>query len=710
MSYDGFYGDISTRATVNELLVRAENLNTEMDAKIVTMEELEASAEYWAQQSMAAAQTAGGGNTGNIAIYSGVTYGIFGGIGINESNNLQLALNDVGQKGGGMLVIRSSDGVTPIYIDTAVSIDYHNVTLLAISPVHFGANGYVRVNGEMAEIQRTELGQTRQGKLRLPAYANGSNQMVLPMAIGDTAWYVIGDRIVIRGENSASGAALYKQVTIIVDIVGDDIICADEPEYQFDPTYPDSEWPDDLTTGTTVATSLYSPMTSDFGPNVDTITVEDGSIFAKGDLVFISDARTEADLMAPVVTNLKSAAVMEIYQIANVTGNDIQLERSIRRQYLTAWDAGVVKLNSVRNSHIIFTDVNFHEVQTSRKVHPMAINFGYGCTLKARNMYGGTGQLGSVARVAYGYDCHVYQTMARDAYGYASAEGYGATLYYSTFCSIKECNIAGKRHNYLLQTCTSSSVHDCISSDDYISGIDLHGANCVGCEIYNNRVTRSSNYSPGVTNGGGIRNGNTSHTIGDHDTVIRNNYIEGYKGPLCAAIDVSPSSKNCMIRDNVIVDCSKGVRHYKVNSSITPAQHSDRVTIMYNQFHRVDIELFDIENYTDNSYWDEVNIIGNVAVDCLGPFEVQDIPKVIFMENKVLSPRAQTDGHAFSFSFVPFLRFSGNYAGGTERGVYLASCTTAKLVRNYLGDTTDGIPVTDGGGNTTIINVDNGDA
>lgn len=646
----------------------------------------------------------GGANLSGAGIILASDFGVLGGGLIDETDNINAALVAVQAAGGGEVIVRSKNGTDKIYINGLVAIESNNTKLTFVSDVAYGSKGWMRISGGLAEIRRP--GQIELLKLRLPSYANANGYMVLPMREGNGSFLKVGDRVTIRGENDKNGRVLEKQITTITAITGDDAICSDEPDYTFRPTYPDSEYTEDLTTGTTISISVYSAMTVDC-KNTDVIPVVDSTGFFAGDLVYISDSRTEKDMMAPVVTNLLSAANMEILRIAAVEGNNLRMERSIRREYLTAWAGGVVKMNAITNSHIKLRNVTWVGIQPDRKAHGMAINYGSNCTVRVDNMYGRGGRKGIGIRIAYSYDCHALDSKVYDAYSFASAEGYGIALYYSTLSSVRDCQIAGNRHNVLLQTATSCDVFDNVSNDDYISGIDLHGAGSTDCRIMRNRLSRSKSYADGVTNGGAIRNGNTAHTIGDHNTLIADNYIEGYLDIKCAAIDVSPSSRGVIIRDNDIVDCQVGFRHYKIGSSITPAQYADRVILDNNSYTRV-VQIYDVDNYS-NSFINELVCLNEKSVDNIKHFVIKKIPKVLMMGCKIIAPRITAGVHAFDITGVTNLKMYENYAGEAARGIRVTGCGVAKLVRNILGDTNENVGVVDGGGNGQLINLQNTD-
>lgn len=646
----------------------------------------------------------GGANLAGVGIILASDYGVLGGGTIDETDNINAALVAAQAQGGGEVIVRSKNGTDKIFINGLIAIESNDTKLTFVSDINYGSKGWMRISGGLAEIRRP--GQVELLKLRANSYANADGYMVLPMREGNGAFLQVGDRVTVRGENDKNGRVIDKQITIVTAINGDDAICADEPDYTFQPLYPDSEFEDDHTTGTTISISVYSAMTANC-KNTDVIPVVDSTGFYAGDLVYISDSRTEKDMMAPVVTKLLSAANMEIMRIAAVEGNNLRMERAIRREYLTAWAGGVVKMDAVQNSHIKLQNVYWTGIQPDRKAHGMAINYGANCTTRVDNMYGRGGRKGIGIRIAYSYDCQAINSRVYDAYSFLSAEGYGIALYYSTLCTVRECAASGNRHNILLQTATSCDVFDNNCNDDYISGIDLHGAGSVDCRIMRNRVSRSKSYADGVTNGGAIRNGNTAHTIGDHNTLIADNYIEGYLDVKCAAIDVSPSSNGVIVRNNDIVDCQVGFRHYRIGSAITPAQHSDRVILDGNSYTRV-AQIYDVNNYA-NSFIDELVILNEKSVDNTQHFNIKGIPKVTMMGCKVFAPRQAAGEYAFDISGVADLKMYDNYAGEAARGIKVTSCAAAKLVRNLLGDVKESVGVFDGGGNGQVINLQNTD-
>lgn len=713
MAYDGFFAGLSTRASVNEILNLAMKTKDEAERIAVDIKESEENARLSALEAAMQADRAqriadgimveGTTNLKNVGVYPGSDYGVTGGKGFDESKNINRAIKDCGTHGGGIVVIRSVVEGEPIHIDGPVQIEESNTTLLFQSPITYGPNGTMRVSGSFMEIKRTELGQKDMVALASDSTKDDVGRMQFTVREGEGKYLEVGDRLTLRGQNDSVGNALEKQTITVFSIDGDTVVAYEDPELTFRAKYPNSEWEPDLTTGTTVAIVKYSAFVNDLvGPNVLTAEVANGSKFAVGDLVYVSDGRQERHVMAPEPATLKSAAVMEHVRIVKVEGNVLTFDKPLARQYDKAWKGGVSVMNAVTNSHIIVGDLTWDGPQSSRKNSCLGINFGDKCTVKVASMRGRHGRIGTAIRIAYSYDCTAHGSQIFDALRHESAEGYGIVMYYSTFCRITGCLVTGSRHSYLIQTSVSCDIVKNISTDDYISGVDLHGAGAINCRIIGNRITRSKNYSPDANKGGGIRNGNTSHMIGDHGTLIADNYIEGYNdGPESAAMDLSPSSKGCIFRDNTIVDCSIGFRHYRVADRATVTQVADRVILMGNTFTRVKRPL-DTSRHA-KSLIQELVLIDNMSIDNSEHFVVMDVPKVTAINNKVISPINTAGSFAFDFKRITDLYATGNIAKDANCGVRIEDCPGAKIVKNLLDYTRDDLPFRANGVNTGFV-------
>lgn len=718
MAYDGFYAGLSSRASINEILNLAMKTKDEAERIAIEIKESEANAKLSALEAALQADRAkmiadglaaegGGAGLQSVAVYSARDFGFIGGADREESKSLNRALTECGLRGGGVVVVKSLADGDPIFLDKPVQIEHSNVTLLVLSPIIFAHGGFLRISGGYEEIRRTELGQVDLIAISVDTFKDPETQnLAFTTRPGEGQYLRVGDRVTLRGENDAVGNAIEKQTVTIAKIDGDTVVSTDEPENGiiFRAKYPESAWIPDHTTGTTVSIVVYSAFTEDkTGPNVFYGDVDDGSKFKRGDLLYVSDARLERDVMFPEPATLKSAAVMEHAKVSSVEGNRVFFDRVLLREYLKSYKGGVSKLRAIFNSHIITNDISWKTPQESRKSPAVSINFGDKCSVQVASMRGEMGRLGTGIRVAYSYDCTVANSQIFNAARYESAEGYGIVLYYSTYSRITKCVATGNRHNYLVQTTTSCDIIENVSTDDYISGIDLHGAGAINTRILNNRVTRSNKHTPDSTKGGGIRNGNTSHMIGDHGTLIANNYIEGYNDTLeAAAIDVSPSSQNVVVRDNHVMDCSIGFRHYKVHTRATVDQIARNILVMGNTFQRCTKLI--VTDKDPHSWFEDLTLIDNISMDNASHFRVQDVPKVTMIGNKIINPRNTAGSWGFDVKNCQDLYATDNLAKDANKGFRVENCPNGKVVKNLLDFTRDNEPFRANGANPGLIN------
>lgn len=233
-----------------------------------------------------------------------VTFGVRGGAGLDEGLTIANLFNELLLAGApAKVIIRARNPSDPIYINRVVTLYASNVEVdFSRSPIVYGASGALRMFGDQPEVLRN--GKTAKAKLRSVATAGHA---VLHLSSSDVAAmqavdFVAGDVIVLRGQNDAFGKALTKQVVHVlsVDEPNNDLYLFEELEYTFEVTYPSSDWPADLTTGTTIALADYAALTVNGSPQAVTVRVnrtqlESGNI-AAGSVVQLSTNETEADI------------------------------------------------------------------------------------------------------------------------------------------------------------------------------------------------------------------------------------------------------------------------------------------------------------------------------------------------------------------------------------------------------------------------------
>lgn len=676
--------------------------------------------------------------------YYSVNFGIVGDTSgaLNEGNNIANMLNYVGLHGGGHCVIRAVSPTDVIFIDKIVTCAYSNVQIEFRSPVVYGASGSLRVMGAFDEFTRSGKAA---GKLASNAAAGG---FTLTLSTSPSSMqssdFLVGDRIVIRGENDVNGKAIERQICFITAINNTThvLTVSEELDYTFKTTYPTSDWPADTTTGTTIYVTTYSIFTGNVTRNSYTAVVGNASLFAIGDLVMVGDSRNENDMNVAAISGTAGPYVnpanLEFATIADIdyTSNTITFDHALRRSYLYAapYYGGVTKVVPVENSTIQGAHITYSADQTSKSVNSLQITYAQNCHIFDCVVSGLTitsalgvmpvtsiGRMGQALRIAYSYRCSAYHNNIHNAAHTGSGEGYGITIYYATAIQIYDNVVSGCRHNYLTQLATLGDIYGNVSIDDRISGIDLHGVQDQDCHIHGNRCVRGVLHTGDATKGAGIRNGNTSHAGGSHNTLIENNYISGYTQTDYFGIDIIAASKDCIIRNNTIVDCYYGIGNSLNSSQVTPVQDIENIIIEGNTVTRATQRAF---VFQAKPYYDNTNsngmiyalyLVDNISDGNKHHFDITGenptvhslaytgINNVMVMGNKVVNPDTGTANiYALNVTDAETLRVYDNNFSGANKGISITRVLTLLQVhKNILTNLVNTTAYNDGGGNVT---------
>lgn len=669
--------------------------------------------------------------------YYSINFGIVGGAGVDESNNILAMLNAVGLAGGGTCVICADDPADPIHIAKTISIYYSNVHVVFPpgQEITYEDKGSLRIMGDYAQITRKLDGTAM--KLHVDSTVV-SNETVLELSATDTALMDaeanpalrivrVGDKIVIRGQNDASGKSIEKDTSFVKALakVGSywQITCTDELDYTFKPTYPASEWPADLTTGTTIYVIEGSLLTVSTTVNITTATVADGTVFAVGDMVEIGDNRNEYAMNASAITGAgnpyKNPANLEQAQIIAISGNVLTFDHALCRAASTTYYGFVALMVPVVNSTISGARISY-VADGIRSANALQITYAMDCHIYNCYVYGLGGRKGHGLRISYSYKCTAYRNHIVGALYTGSGEGYGITIYYATLIMVDHNYISGCRHNILLQLATLAKVIANISIDDRISGIDLHGVYSVRCSIQNNDVSRSSLNTGDSSKPGGIRIGNTSHTGGDHYNVIEGNTITGYNSTTADGIDIFAASTGNVIRNNTVIDCTVGLRFGLNSSQITPVQFIDNTLVEGNIFTRCTSRCVEIiaqpthDGSTSNGKFSQITMINNISdgndrhFEITGVVTTLGITDVVMVGNQVINPvNTTTTYYGISVKYTSgFVHIYDNNVSKAQRGIYLQGNGVCHVIGNKTANTVQTDPFTDGTGNTSVNYVD----
>lgn len=231
------------------------------------------------------------------------------GTGIDESAGLAEFFDTILTDRNGAItkaVVRTRTAGDSIFLDKIVTLYAGNTDVDFRARITLGANGGLRIMGDQPEVLRNS--KTLKASLRAQATA-GTNILQLSSSSPTTKMnalvggdFQVGDVIVLRGQNDVYGKALTKQVVHVasIDTASNNLILKEELEYTFETTYPTSDWPADLTTGTTIAVAAYAALTvnaavGDVKIRVNRSQLESSGIVA-GSVVLVSTNETEGDI------------------------------------------------------------------------------------------------------------------------------------------------------------------------------------------------------------------------------------------------------------------------------------------------------------------------------------------------------------------------------------------------------------------------------
>lgn len=673
--------------------------------------------------------------------YYSINFGIVGGAAVDESNNILAMLNAVGLAGGGTVIICAIDPADPIHFAKTVSNYYSNVHIV-FPPgqlLTFEDKASLRIMGDYAQITRKIDGTAM--KLHV-ASTVVSNETVLELSATDTALMDaeanpalrivrVGDKIVVRGENDASGKSIEKDTSFVKALakVGSywQITCTDELDYTFQPTYPASEWPADLTTGTTIYVIEGSLLTVDSAVNDTSITVADGTVFTVGDLIEVGDNRNEYAMNSSAITGAgnpyKNPANLEQRQVVGISGNVLTLDNALVRSTSTTYYAFAALMVPVVNSTIVGARISY-VADGIRSANALQITYALDCHIYDCYVDGSGGRKGHGLRISYSYKCTAHRNRIENPKYSGSGEGYGITIYYATKILVDHNYVSGCRHNFLLQLATESIVSSNYSVNDLISGIDLHGVRSKRCVIRNNHVTRSKLQDSDLsTKSGGIRCGNTSHSGGDDENLIEGNYISGYRGYNNTdgnGIDIFAASSGNTIRNNVIEHCYNGLRFGLNSKQITPVQFIDNTIVEGNVFRNCENRAVEIiaaptyDNVNSNGKFSQITFLNNISdgnnrhFEFTGVITTLGITDVVCVGNQIINPtNVTTTYYGVSAQYVDgFVHVYDNNVSKAQRGIYLKGNGVCHVIGNKTANTVQSDPFTDGGGNTSVNYVD----
>ncbi len=146
-----------------------------------------------------------------------------------------------------------------------------------------------------------------------------------------------------------------------------------------------------------------------------------------------------------------------------------------------------------------------------------------------------------------------------------SAQSYGITSYYNSYCNFTNIKCDTLRHNMLLQGSDNCMFSNIQFLNPLISALDCHGLNARD-NVFDNiyiKAGQGINSSEGNSTIAAIRVGNSFHGFGDHYNIFKNIVIKGCRdaSPISSiyGIELVPQSSNNLFQNIIIEDCQYGI-------------------------------------------------------------------------------------------------------------------------------------------------------
>ncbi len=419
-----------------------------------------------------------------------------------------------------------------------------------------------------------------------------------------------------------------------------------------------------------------------------------GSDFAAGSIGRIFDAEQ---------TSSGNDIHQELFRVAAVTSNTLTSASCLHHAYNDVTYSGAVELIApVKNAAVMRARIKF-SADGSANIHPMWLRFCEGCYFQDCTVDGSTTGFTTLAmafRIEQSIDCSVRNCSfvgSPTADKYASGQGYGLVFQGCSYCQAHHFDIVNARHSIVFQEgAVANTMTNLHSVDARISHIDLHGQNAKHNHVDTFHCTGGPLSTTDATRHCGIKIGNTSHDVGDHDNVIENGYIwyERYTESATAGgygIEILPRSSGNIIRNVLVNGCDYGLRI---------VNHATQTTYLCadNQLHNVEFRacgtaMLSIDGGTSNIVEDlllaNCTSNGNAA-----HFDVSKGNRIVFDRCRILNPVAASGVYGIRADTVTGFRALDCDLNGANRGIkFLASasaiadnCRVTNLVESVIFD------------------------
>lgn len=581
--------------------------------------------------------------------------------------------------------VQSPTATGIIYINQVLQLKTSNAALRFSSPLKFGPMGGLKIQGELDETPTTN-------KPYITADAASGSTTITINRVTD---FAVGDYIVIRGARDANGNSIQKMNNTITAIT-DKVLTLSKPLDDTFLVYNEGTWSNHNSNVTKV---IAVTITAAANRGDRTVTVTDSSYFSEGDFVqVLDDVNTSTPAGTAEATNFKHKEIAGVRQIVSATS--IRLSHALHHTYNISQGARVAKVKPVEHSSIRDAAITWDQMSTTN--YAIEAKFAIGCSIENCQVIGDSATKKSwrnqAIRLTDSYFSKINNCYVAVATNTDGGYGYGVTMYGSTNCTVKDCEVSSTRHSFLFFAgAAGNSVSGCISVDAAVSDYDFHGGECVDNTVTNCiAVGGDSVADDGSTNKAACRIGNSSHADGDSYNVFSSMHIINYQG---IAFEIVPQSTENIFRDSRVTIAQTGIK-VAINPSNT------LLTSLNTYIENIDFSDVSAPLVIDGGTSNNVNglLIDNCRfVRPTQGLTINNAQKIRLFNNTLVDPSLATGSYAMTASNVIAFTAKRNDLSGVVRGVKLTTCPNARVTENTLHDLAETTVYDDGGGNTGAL-------
>jgi hypothetical protein len=573
-----------------------------------------------------------------------------------------------------------------IYINSTVAIESSNTTLRFGSPLLFGPNGRLRIYGSYNELPATNYPHITAN------VASGATQITVTNATP----FSVGGYIEIRGDHDSSGAALwYDYATITAITPGSGNTATLTLSTPLGNAYQVSYTSGSYTEVVQIVSTLFTSTPS--RGNV-TVTVASTSNFSAGQIVqILDDSLTTGSNGSPQAQNYYHREIAQIRQVLSST--QLQLSHPLHHSYVLAQNARVIQFNPVYNSQIRDAAITWSAM--SAVENAFEIRYAVASSLQNCRIVGGTySWLNQGFRQSDSYFSYIDNCWATAPVETSSGQGYGATIYGGTYCTIRNSKFSGCRHSVLLYYGASGNlITGCKSEDAAISAYDLHGAESQD-NWFDECIAVGGNSVPtddATPQKAACKAGNENHIQGDNYNTFSNIWVVNYNfNGIAAAFQAVAQSS-----ENTFRNCRVATADY----GIWLTDNSNDTTIITTTTSFEYIDFADCTTIANINGGTSATLNGVAIQNCrfIRPttaLTVSSGNKIRIYQNTWIDPNQPVDTYAVYAQSVTALSIKRNDISGCQRGFKLSNCVSARMASNTMHDLADTTVYEDDGGNT----------